>query len=62
MSVPADKKVLDGLQKMIEKNKAAGDWVCDTLPNSFVGISVEETSPDDMLKLVGKHPLPKRPK
>lgn len=59
MSAPADKKALDELNKIVEKNDAAGGWLYSSPPGVVVPIPVKEPlSSTDIVTLAGKKHMP----
>lgn len=59
MSVPANKAALDKLQKIVEENDEAGDWLYSSIPGSAIPIPVDrKLTPEELIDLTGDTRLP----
>lgn len=63
MSAPANKEALDQLEKIVEENDKAGDWLFSSFPGSVIPMRVEgPMSSEDIVNLTGNLPAPPKPK
>jgi hypothetical protein len=62
VSAPANKQALDQLQKIVDENDKAGDWLFSSLPGAVVPIRIDRApaTSEELVKVVGKVKIPRK--
>jgi hypothetical protein len=59
--IPLDEGALKKLEKVVEENKKAGDWLYGSLPTSPIPVPLDrELSDEDILDILGNNTLPSK--